>query len=209
MDRFYEDLGAVEDMASSLIVEAFHRQVSVDPARASLYLNCLKSIGTLRKGEDWEIIDQAVQVAYAEGKYTNDDVVDAYIYFGLRHDDPNLTDESIVGTFYARLSSTSQETEARQQLWRIGHSRGSERIQSASEDRVFTQFPLIQSCFQFPEPAFATDPLMLIDSQGISTVEQAHVFLGVDDQTPDDFVITMYTAKVCLLPFGWRNPITD
>ncbi|KAJ5606404.1 hypothetical protein N7510_009185 [Penicillium lagena] len=164
---FYEDLGAVEDMASSMIVEAFNRQVSVDPARTPLYLRCLKSIATLRGGADWEIIDQAVQFAYSEGKYTDEDVADAYKYFGLNGDDPNLTEDIIIKTFYVFIGSTAQaqETEARQQLWRIGHSRRSERIQSASEDRV-------------------------------SNAEQAQIYLGVDDQTPDDFIITMYTAKV-------------
>ncbi|KAJ5082842.1 hypothetical protein N7532_011885 [Penicillium argentinense] len=163
---FYEDLGAVEDMDASLIVEAYNRQVAVDAGNSSLYLESLKAIGTLRGGQDWEIIDQAVQVAYADGKYTNDDVIEAYKYFGLWHDDPNLTDDTITGKFYAFLSAAgSHETEARQQLWRIGNSRASERIKAVSEDRV-------------------------------STVEQAHVFLGVDDKTPDDFIITMYTAKV-------------
>jgi ubiquitin carboxyl-terminal hydrolase 25/28 len=30
----------------------------------------------------------------------------------------------------------------------------------------------------------------------VSNAEQAQVFLGVDDKTADDFIITMYTAKV-------------
>ncbi|KAJ6099530.1 hypothetical protein N7467_001065 [Penicillium canescens] len=166
---FYEDLGAVEDMSASAIVEAFERQISVDPGRYPLYLSALKSIGSLRvassAGEDWAIIDGAVQRAYADGKYTVEDLDQAYRYFGLRLNDPNLTDESIIGKFLAFLGSTNRETEARQQLWRIGDSRASESIISASEDRI-------------------------------STVEQANVFLGVEDQTPDDFVMTMYTAKV-------------
>ncbi|KAJ5570525.1 Peptidase C19 ubiquitin carboxyl-terminal hydrolase 2 [Penicillium hispanicum] len=161
----YEDLGTLEDMSAAMIVDAYHRQVVVDPSRGPFYLKCLRTIGLLRGGSDWEIIDQAVQVAYSEGKYTTDDVEEAYKYFGLCHDDPNLTEDSIIGKFYAFLSSTSQEAETRTQLWRIGQSRGSERIKAASEDRV-------------------------------TTVEQAHVFLGVDDHTPDDFIITMYTAKV-------------
>lgn len=32
---------------------------------------------------------------------------------------------------------------------------------------------------------------------GVTTAEQAEVFLGVHADTPDDFVISMYTAKVC------------
>lgn len=137
LSRYYEDLGAVEDMSSTLIVDAFNRQVSVDPARTSLYLQSLASIGDLRGGEDGAILDQAVQVAYAEGKYTDEDVVAAYRYFGLEHDDTRLTEDSIIGKFYAFLSSTTQENESRSQLWRIGDSRRSERIKSAAEDREF------------------------------------------------------------------------
>ena len=32
--------------------------------------------------------------------------------------------------------------------------------------------------------------------KGVTNAEQAQAFLGVDDNTPDDFIITMYTAKV-------------
>ncbi|OGM39949.1 putative ubiquitin C-terminal hydrolase [Aspergillus bombycis] len=164
---YYEDLGVVEDMAASLIIEAFNRQVSVDPSRTPVYLKCLKSIGILRGGEDGSLIDQAVQVAYSEGKYTEEDVVDAYKYFGLSHDDQRLTEESIIGKFYAYLGATTavQETETRRQLWRIGDSRRSERIKAAAEERV-------------------------------STAEQAQVFLGVSADTSDDFVMAVYTAKV-------------
>lgn len=31
---------------------------------------------------------------------------------------------------------------------------------------------------------------------GVSNAEQAQVYLGVDENTSDDFIITMYTAKV-------------
>ncbi|KAL2009845.1 hypothetical protein VTN00DRAFT_5652 [Thermoascus crustaceus] len=161
----YEDLGAVEDMSSALIIEAYNRQVSVDPLRAPHYLQCLKSIGNWRGGSDGEAIEQAVMVAYSEGKYTEEDVAKAYKYFGLSHEDPNLTEDSIIGKFHAFLSATTHETETRKQLWRIGDSRQSERIKSAAEDRV-------------------------------ATVDQALVFLGVEESTTDDFIITMYTAKV-------------
>ncbi|KAK9562640.1 ubiquitin-specific protease ubp2 [Aspergillus fumigatus] len=133
---YYEDLGVVEDMSASSVVEAFNRQVSIDPARSPLYLQCLKSIGNLRGGDDAQIIETAVQLAYAEGRYTQEDIVDAYRYFGLDHNDPRLTDESIIGKFYAFMSSTTQENESRIRLWRIGDSRRSERIKSVAEDRV-------------------------------------------------------------------------
>lgn len=121
-------------MSSSLIIEAYHRQVSVNPARAPHYLKCLKVIGDLRGGPDRETIEQAVMIAYSEGRYTEEDVIKAYKYFGLDPHDPNLTEENIIGKFHAFLSATTQETETRQQLWRIGDYRGSERIKSAAED---------------------------------------------------------------------------
>lgn len=140
--RCYEDLGVVEDMSASAIVTAFERQTSTDPARYPLYLSALKSIGSLRvaadAGREWEIIDGAVQRAYADGKYSAEDVDKAYQYFGLRRDDLNLTDESIIGKFLAFLNSTKHEVEARLQLWRIGDSRSSDSIISASEDRMST-----------------------------------------------------------------------
>ncbi|KAJ9197928.1 hypothetical protein DTO164E3_5484 [Paecilomyces variotii] len=161
----YEDLGAVEDMSSALVVEAYNRQISVDPSRAPFYLQNLKTVASLRDGSEREVIDQAVMVAYSEGQYTEEDVVKAYKYFGLSHEDPTLTEDSIIGKFYAFLSATTHEAETRKQLWRIGDSRRSEHIKAAAEERV-------------------------------STPEQALVFLGVDEKTPDDFIVTMYTAKI-------------
>lgn len=181
-------------MSTALIVEAYQRQVSVDPARTPHYLDCLKAIGTLRGGEDWETIDRTVQVAYAEGKYTTDDVTLAYKYFGL-WGEKNLTEDSIIGKYYAYLSSTTQNDQvldAARHLWRIGHSRDSDRIMAVSEDRELNQ--LLHSIGRQ-----ITNGLQI----GVGTAEQAEVFLGVDDKTPDDFIITMYTAKVLFDGLIW------
>ena len=133
--RYYEDLGVVEDLASSLVIEAFNRQVSVNPARTPHYLGCLKAIGELRGGEDEAIIDRAVQIAYAKGKYTVEDVGNAYRYFGLNPEDYSLTEDSIIDKFYAFLNANeAQEIESRRQLWRIGDFRHSERIKSTAEE---------------------------------------------------------------------------
>lgn len=37
---------------------------------------------------------------------------------------------------------------------------------------------------------------VLIIEQGVTNVEQAEIFLGVDSTTSDEFVLTMYTTKV-------------
>lgn len=134
-------------MASTSIIEAYHRQVSVDPARSSLYLKCLKTIGSLRGGQDSASIDCAVQVAYSEGKFTDDDVSAAYEYFGCRQDDPYVTDDTIIGKFHALLKDTAHENETRRQLWRIGESRQSDQIKSAAEDSQYTDLWLLKMCF--------------------------------------------------------------
>ncbi|KAJ6014572.1 Peptidase C19 ubiquitin carboxyl-terminal hydrolase 2 [Penicillium herquei] len=182
----YEDLGAVEDMSSPLIIDSYQRQVEVDPENATRYLACLKEIVTLRGGEDGEIINQAVQQAYSEGRYTYDDVIEAYGFFGLHYGDQKVSDETIIEKFYALISAsasdihhqrdpapspstpspnTNLDSDIRRHLWLIGDSMGSQRIKAASEDRVVT-------------------------------FSQALAFLGVDEQTPDDFIVTMYTTKI-------------
>lgn len=124
-------------MSSELIIEAYNRQISVDPARSSLYLKSLKVIGDLRRGQDGQLIDRVVQEAYAEGKYTDDELIAAYEYFGFRRNDPSLTDEDIIGKFHAFLKDTGHETETRKQLWTIGDWRRSEQIKSAAEDSEY------------------------------------------------------------------------
>jgi ubiquitin carboxyl-terminal hydrolase 25/28 len=132
----------VEDMSSSIIIEAYKRQMTVDPGNFPVWLSALKAIGSLRGDEDKELIDVAVNEAYADKKYAVEDVAAAYQYFGLHSDDPNLTEDSIIGKFYAFVSSTNNDVEARRQLWRIGDSLASEAIKSAAEDRA-----LIKPCY--------------------------------------------------------------
>lgn len=38
-----------------------------------------------------------------------------------------------------------------------------------------------------------------MSTAGVATLEQAYIFLGVDANTNDDFVMTMFTAKVLQL----------
>jgi ubiquitin carboxyl-terminal hydrolase 25 len=137
-------------MSSTLIIEAYNRQVSTDPHRASHYLNCLKSIGNLRGRPDREVIQQTVMIAYSEGRYTHEDVIQAYKYFGLDPSDPNITEDILIARFYTFLGDTTheKETETRKQLWRIGDSRRSERIKSIAEESEFQfKFEIITASF--------------------------------------------------------------
>lgn len=124
-------------MAASLIVEAYKQQVVVDdPAMAPYYLTCLKRIAILRRGRDDDIIESAIRDAYADGQFALEDVDEAYKFFGIAPDDFNITDDHILQRFYSYLGSSRQETQARQELWRIGKTRNSEHLLAASEDRM-------------------------------------------------------------------------
>ncbi|KKZ64949.1 hypothetical protein EMCG_09145 [[Emmonsia] crescens] len=162
---YYEDLGATDDMSADLIIEAYNRQVETDPRRGPYYLRCLRSIGEWRRNSDGEKIDNLVTLECSGSRYADDDIPRAYNYFQLDYRNRNLTDDDIIGSFFAHLRDTANDTEVRRQLWRIGDSRGSEKIKAVAEERV-------------------------------STVEQALVYLGVDEDTSDDFIVSMYAAKV-------------
>lgn len=180
-------------MSTPAIIEAYKRQVAEDATwMGPYYLSSLKRIAILRGGIDYDTIDRFVRGEYADGKYATEDVECSFSYFGLPFEDPGITDEHILGTFYSHRGSAGQETEARRELWRIGDFRQSERIKAAAEECILS--PAV--------PVPNLDALLLvftilIFTIGVSNVEQANIYLGVENETPDDFVLTMYTAKVC------------
>ncbi|KMU88095.1 hypothetical protein CIHG_05863 [Coccidioides immitis H538.4] len=163
------DLGATEDMSSELIIEAYRNQVQCDPDRSSYYFKCLRSIGHWRGELEGKTIAEFIEEQYAEGKYADDDIPDAYRFFQLDINDRSLSDETIIGSFFARLEDSPNEAEPRRQLARIGDYRRSQAIKSVAEESV-------------------------------SDMQQALVFLGAEQDTPDDFIISMYAAKVDDMP---------
>ncbi|WEW60585.1 ubiquitin-specific protease ubp2 [Emydomyces testavorans] len=131
---FYQDLGATEDMSSDLILEAYRKQIQCHPERASYYFKCLRSIGQWRGEYDGRAIARFVEQQYAEGRYADDDVPDAYRFFQLDIKDTSLTDDTIIGSFFARLQDSPDEAEPRRQLWRIGDYRRSQAIKAVAEE---------------------------------------------------------------------------
>jgi ubiquitin carboxyl-terminal hydrolase 25/28 len=86
---------------------------------------------------DDRAIEHVVSMEYTKGRYADDDVPAAYQYFQLDYRNQTLTDDTIIGSFFARLGDSANDMEIRRQLWRIGDSRGSEKIKSVAEERVF------------------------------------------------------------------------
>lgn len=128
-------------MSSELIIEAYRQQIKLAPAKANYYLRCLRSIGHWRDHVDGKTIQNFVGSEYETGKYADDDVVDSYEYFNLDYfKRSSINDDSIVGSFYARLEDTQNDMELRKHLWRIGDSRGSEKIKAVAEESMFPSF---------------------------------------------------------------------
>lgn len=123
------------DMSSSLIISAYAQQIQCDPDRAPYYFKCLRAIGHWRENYDGGEITRFVQKCYADGAFADDDIPDAYRFFRLSMSDKSLTDETIIGSFYARLEDSPDEAEPRRQLLMIGSYRNSESIRTVAEER--------------------------------------------------------------------------
>lgn len=129
-------------MSADLIIEAYNRQVETDPRRGPYYLRCLRSIGEWRRNSDGEKIDNLVTLECSGSRYADDDIPRAYNYFQLDDRNRNLTDDDIIGSFFAHIRDTANDTEVRRQLWRIGDSRGSEKIKAVAEERMYHEGPV-------------------------------------------------------------------
>ena len=122
-------------MSNKLIIEAYKRQVEMDVSRGPYYLRCLETIGHWR-GDLGLSIAQAVSLEYSKDRYTDLDLCDAYRYFQLDINNKSLTEDEILGRFFARISDSRDDAEARRQLWRIGDYLGSEKIKAVVQERT-------------------------------------------------------------------------
>lgn len=121
-------------MSNQLVIDAYRRQVVTDRSRGPYYLRCLQTIG-LWRGDAGISIAEAVSMEYSEGKYTDNDVLEAYRYFQLDPREAALTDDDILGRFFARVGD-SPDDEARTHLFRIGDDLDSEKIKAVSAERM-------------------------------------------------------------------------
>ena len=162
MRRYYAGLGVVGDFHDELLVFAYDRQVAVDPSNLAYYLECLQGICEGRSSP--EDLQTKLLIEQTADKVSDRDLRAAYRKLGAS---AGLDDETILGTFQARLADTSnqQEEELREALKVIGIGRSSKRLQEAA-------------------------------SMEVKTYEQALSFLAVSEEYSDDSVLAMYTTKV-------------
>ena len=159
----YAGVGAVADFHDDLVYFAYSRQISIDKENTPYYLQCLQTIAEGRNSED---LGTKAVVEESEGRFSLRDVKQAYGNLGLNVQDQNLADETIIGSFQARLSDApKQETLLRRDLGIIGKHRRSYKIQNMA-------------------------------TQTVSNYEQALGFLDTEESTSDEFLTTMFALKV-------------
>ena len=126
--RFYAALGATSDFHDDLIIFCYERQIDVDPNGASYYLECLQGLGEGRKSE---ALQTHVAIEASKEKISLKDIRRAYQDLGFNDSTTRLDDDTIIGTFQARVSnSPKQEAELRRALKIVGQHRWSSKIQS-------------------------------------------------------------------------------
>ncbi|KAL9124680.1 MAG: hypothetical protein Q9217_006011 [Psora testacea] len=160
---FYAGLGCVADFHDDLIYFGYERQIAIDSLNIPYYLECLQTIAEGRTSED---LSMKAVIEESEGRISLRDVRLAYQHFGYDVQTSGLVDETIIGSFRARLSdSPRQEAELRRDLKIIGQHRRSPKIENVA-------------------------------SQAVNSYEQALSFLDAADETSDEFITSMYTLKV-------------
>lgn len=160
--NYFKHLGIPSTIDDGAATRYYELQIKADPERASYYLRCLQRIGKVRTGFT---IPTFVVAQNQNGIYTDTEIAEAYRYFGLPTPFGSHEDETVIGTFRARLlDDPVREDMMRKHLLKIGLARNSETIKAVAEDRIVTY-------------------------------EQALDHLGVVPETSDDFVLSSYTSR--------------
>ncbi|KAK3720578.1 ubiquitin-specific protease ubp2 [Vermiconidia calcicola] len=136
--RFFNSLGALPDFSDSLIEYTYDRQTVCDPELQSYYFECLEVITEDRRTEQ---LQMKVAKLQSQLVVSRRDLTAAYRYFSISNaESQKVSDERVIEIFQARqsdLGAAAQE-EARQHLYKIGVSRNSGRLISASRQSVDT-----------------------------------------------------------------------
>ena len=129
---FYGGLGATENMHDELISFAYDRQLDIDPQNGPYYLECIQG---LAEGRNSESLQTKAVIEESSGKYSAKDVRDAHRSFGFEYGADYLDDDTVIGTFQARVSDApKQEADLRRALNIIGIERQSARIQQLASN---------------------------------------------------------------------------
>ncbi|WPG98034.1 Hypothetical protein R9X50_00081800 [Acrodontium crateriforme] len=165
--QYFASLGALPDFSDSLIAFVYDRQILCDPEDLPYYFECLQVISESRVTES---LQMKVATLQSQDLVSRRDISAAYRHLGIDiSSSQTLSDDRILEIFQARLVDLgpSAAEDARQALNRIGTARQSQRLLRTSH-------------------------------QSIDTYDDALSWFGngVDANTPDDGIITIYTLRV-------------
>ncbi|KAF7193198.1 putative ubiquitin carboxyl-terminal hydrolase 2 [Pseudocercospora fuligena] len=134
---FYASLGALPDFGDKLIEFCFDRQCLCDPQRRPYYFECLQVITDSRTNS--ESLQLKVATMSSQDLISRRDLSAAYRYLDIEQGD-HVDEERIVNLFHSRQSDLGKQAqeEARQALYKIGISRGSQRLINASKQTLET-----------------------------------------------------------------------
>ncbi|EME77564.1 uncharacterized protein MYCFIDRAFT_114189, partial [Pseudocercospora fijiensis CIRAD86] len=135
--RFYASLGALPDFGDRLIEFCFDRQCMCDPERRPYYFECLQVITDSRTNS--ESLQLKVATMSSQDLISRRDLTAAYRYLDIEPG-AHVDDERIINLFHSRQSDLGKQAqeEARQALYKIGVSRGSQRLINASKQTLET-----------------------------------------------------------------------
>ncbi|CAG8029470.1 unnamed protein product [Penicillium salamii] len=166
-DSCYEDLGVTEDMSSVAITEAYRQQIVMDPKMAPYYLSCLKLIGGCRRRRG------------KDDEYLTNAINEAYLEGQFASEDVEQAYQFFGFDIDDRQLNNNRILECFYEY--VGSP--------TQENKARQELSRIGKHRE-------SDRLMAASEDRVVTVEQANIYLGVENETPDDFVMTMYTAKV-------------
>ena len=134
---FYAGLGATADFHDELLGFAYDRQVRCDPQNVPYYLECLQAIAVGR--DNSEDLQTKAIIEETEGRISLKDIRQAYANLGLSMKDTELADDTIIGTFQARIADAPRhEAEMRKYLRNIGQHRSSKRIELVASQGLYS-----------------------------------------------------------------------
>ena len=137
-NRYYAGLGAVGDVADSLLKFAYYRQSEVDKVNAPYYLECFQGIARGRKSESLET--EAAMIT-SLGTPNRSESEAAYRALGIEPaHGAGLGDNFLIDQARSRFPdiSPSQREELRRQLMVIGCARNSDAIKREANESIDT-----------------------------------------------------------------------
>ncbi len=140
--RHYNALGAPQDAADSLILEAYQNQMNHTESKLHpFYLEFLKTVASERSSE---IIQEECVMELSRGRYDMEALIKAFKSIGLEYkDDSKYDDNYILGMFNSRIEDMRMhERDLRDNLQIIGKYRGSRIIRDTAENGECLSEPL-------------------------------------------------------------------